>query len=185
MMGDTPYGIVARRTGPSRVATLRGRATHAPANFRALFSDTGQHYIRLVWRPGAPKWVPGGERRGGWRGWRFHPRHDQFDHLVRGFWYWFLEERALEQPRDDRQVWYLAATFWAVRGWLPSGLVGSDKVRVDSKTNEDEQFIWESAAGVSFTVQNDTKMVHQGVKHGTKITCHLKKSSLSSWRKDA
>ena len=30
MIGDTPYGVVARRTGPSRVATLRGRATHAP-----------------------------------------------------------------------------------------------------------------------------------------------------------
>ena len=50
----------------------------------------------------------------------------------------------------------------AVRDWLPSGLFGSDKVRVDSKNYDNEQFIWESAAGVSFTVQNDTEVVHRG-----------------------
>ena len=35
MMGDTPYGPVARRTVPSSVATLRGRATHVPADFQS------------------------------------------------------------------------------------------------------------------------------------------------------
>merc|ERR1719298_280121 len=50
----------------------------------------------------------------------------------------------------------------------------SDKVRVVSKHNDDEQYIWESAAGGSFTVQKDTELVHGEVKRGTKIICYLK-----------
>jgi molecular chaperone HtpG len=47
-------------------------------------------------------------------------------------------------------------------------------VRVVSKHNDDEQYIWESAAGGSFTVQKDSEMVHGEVKRGTKIICYLK-----------
>merc|ERR1712070_530769 len=43
-----------------------------------------------------------------------------------------------------------------------------------SKHNDDEQYVWESAAGGSFTVQKDTEMVHGEVKRGTKIICYLK-----------
>merc|ERR1711935_1000804 len=54
-----------------------------------------------------------------------------------------------------------------------SGYLVSDKIRVISKNN-DEQYVWESAAGGSFTVQKDTEMVHGEVKRGTKIICYLK-----------
>merc|ERR1712205_301051 len=55
-----------------------------------------------------------------------------------------------------------------------SAYLVSDKVRVVSKHNDDEQYIWESAAGGSFTVQKDTELVHGEVKRGTKVICYLK-----------
>merc|ERR1740127_177556 len=55
-----------------------------------------------------------------------------------------------------------------------SAYLVSDKARVVSKNNDDEQYIWESAAGGSFTVQKDTEMVHGEIKRGTKIICYLK-----------
>merc|ERR1712193_57794 len=55
-----------------------------------------------------------------------------------------------------------------------SAYLVSDKVRVVSKHNDDEQYVWESAAGGSFTVQKDTELVHGEVKRGTKVICYLK-----------
>ena len=67
-------------------------------------------------------------------------------------------------------------------GFYSAHLV-SDKVHVICKNNNDEQYIWESSAGGSFTVQKDTEMVHGVVKRGTKIICYQNEDCPSSLRR--
>merc|ERR1719326_802702 len=55
-----------------------------------------------------------------------------------------------------------------------SAYLVSDKVTVVSKSNDDEQHVWESAAGGAFTVMKDDDKVHGDLKRGTKIICTLK-----------
>merc|ERR1712054_708083 len=55
-----------------------------------------------------------------------------------------------------------------------SAYLVSDKVTVVSKSNDDEQYVWEAAAGGSFTVIKDDDKVHGDLKRGTKIICTLK-----------
>eukprot|EP00439_Symbiodinium_sp_Y106_P026164 s4122_g3.t1 len=58
-------------------------------------------------------------------------------------------------------------------GFYSSYLV-SEKVRVVSKSNDDEQYVWESTAGGTFLIWKDTKFEHGVLKRGTKVICYLK-----------
>jgi len=56
-----------------------------------------------------------------------------------------------------------------------SAYLVADKVTVTSKHNDDEQYVWESSAGGSFTIRSDDS---EPLGRGTKIVMHIKEDQM-------
>jgi heat shock protein beta len=77
----------------------------------------------------------------------------------------FIEKLSQSGASDSNLIGQFGVGFY-------SAFLVADKVTVTSKSKDDKQYIWESTAGSSYTIEEDTE--GEPLVRGTLITLHIK-----------
>lgn len=81
----------------------------------------------------------------------------------------FIEKLSQSGASDSNLIGQFGVGFY-------SAFLVADKVTVTSKNKDDKQYIWESTAGSSYTIEEDTE--GEPLVRGTRVTLHVKDDAL-------
>lgn len=81
----------------------------------------------------------------------------------------FIEKLSQSGASDSNLIGQFGVGFY-------SAFLVADKVTVTSKSKDDKQYIWESTAGSSYTIEEDTE--GEPLVRGTRVTLHIKDDAL-------